>query len=291
MHAPTTVEAPLDVKDLLQARFLSRMFAHDVSHTTERLVLKGGMAMRVAHGSARHTKDIDLDADHDMDLASVQTCVRRSIKEATGGGWLENVKVSEPKQTHTTARWKIQGTLPQTNTVLHLTVEISFRHHIGAHETVRVPFAGDPSSAAQIPVYNDEVLLLNKVEALLSPNRDAPRDVVDLFILFKAGVTVTPGRLSERLLGPWDACRMQDLWNKLESMDEERFETEVRPNWTLPVGDPHWQDWLSIRLFVGEQIEALMSQEDSESDIAQDKEKDRETAAPATLPHRHVRHR
>lgn len=283
MHAGDHHEAPLAVKDLLQARFLSRLFAQKVGFAAERMALKGGMAMRVAHQSARHTKDIDLDADHDSGLTPVQTCVRRAIKEATAGGWIENVKVSEPKQTGTTARWKIQGTLPQTGTELHLTVEVSFRHSIAAHETVSVPFQDDRTEGAHIPVYKDEILLLNKIEALLSPCRDAPRDVVDLFLLFKASVSVPKQDVTDRLRGMGDVDLVKQMWQKLESMDEQRFQKEVLPNWESHADVPEWDDWMSIRLFVGERLQELLTTKDSETE--------RESIAPAPSAQRHARHR
>src|SRR5690606_8708506 len=99
------------VRDLVQARIVGRLFAQKVKG----LALKGGMAMRMSHGKwARATKDIDLDADMDMPLATVQGVVRRAIDEAISDGLLENVKVTEPKQTETTERWKIAGTDPRT---------------------------------------------------------------------------------------------------------------------------------------------------------------------------------
>lgn len=259
MHAPAVQEAPLSVKDLLQARFLSRLFARRVGHAAERMVLKGGVAMRVAHESFRHTKDVDLDADHDLSLASVQQVVRRAIKEATGGGWIENVFVSEPKQTGTTARWKIQGTLPSSQVVLHLTVEVSFRHTLQEGEVRRVALRQERGGTVDIPVYTDEVLLLNKASALLSPHRDAPRDVVDLFILFQGGVSVTPQALKEHLGSERSSDELvRELWAKLESMDEARFQAEVLPNWD-PDPSVSWADWSSMRLCVGEHLEALLS--------------------------------
>lgn len=261
MHAPATQDAPLSVKDLLQARFLSRLFAQKVGQAADRLVLKGGVAMRVAHDSFRHTKDVDLDADHDLSLASVQQVVRRAIKDATGGGWIEGVTVSEPKQTGTTARWKIQGTLPGSQVTLHLTVEVSFRHAIQAAEVRHVPVNQEQGGTVDIPVYTDEVLLLNKAAALLSPHRDAPRDVVDLFILFQGGVSVSPQVLKDHLGERSSADLVRELWAKLDCMDEERFKIEVLPNWDTAQAVA-WSDWSAMRLCVGEHLEALLTGED-----------------------------
>jgi hypothetical protein len=253
VHPPRPGVDATDILDLLQARVLAGLFAKKV----RQLVVKGGMAMRLAHDHARHTKDIDLDAEHDLSLDCVQRMVRNAVKQATAGNWLEDVVISEPKQTHTTARWKINGIDPATRNRLHLTVEVSFRSHI---QDVDVVFNESTECGLDmtVPVYKDEVLAINKIDALLSPHRDAPRDVVDLFLLFQAGVEIPAERLSARL-GDCDIEeRIQTLWKKLESMDEKRFEEEILPVWSMDTLPPEWQDWLTIRLYVEEQVESCL---------------------------------
>lgn len=262
MQAPAFApDAAPAVRNLLQARILSRLFADQVG-ATARLALKGGMALRVAHGSERQTKDIDLDADASLPLARAQKVVRRAVHEATGGGWLAQVVVSEPKQTGTTARWKIRGVLPDSGAALHLTVELSFRHTIQAHEVRMVDWRpdGDGAVTARIPVYRDSVLVLSKIHALMSPNRDAPRDVVDLYLLFQAGADIPLNELALQIPPPPRDAVIQALWDKMEGMDDGRFRTEVLPNWTPPeatdaVPAP---DWASMRLLVAERVEAAL---------------------------------
>ncbi len=250
-------EAPLAVKDLLQGRILSRLFAQRVCKGTQVMALKGGMAMRLAHGSLRHTKDIDLDADNQTPLGTVQGWVRRAVGEATSGGWLDNVRISEPKQTATTARWKISGMLPRSQAALHLTVEISFRRTIAASDVRLLAIPGDTNEVS-IPVYTDEVLALNKIEALLAPSRDAPRDVVDLYILFQGKVVVDRVKLKERLGGLDEKEAIDEVWRKLESMDEARYQAEVLPVMEMAGGTVTHEDWTSMRLFVGQRLEELL---------------------------------
>lgn len=260
MQAPAFApDAAPAVRNLLQARILSRLFADQVG-ATARLALKGGMALRVAHGSERQTKDIDLDADASLPLARAQKVVRRAVREATAGGWLTDVVVSEPKQTGTTARWKIRGLLPDSGAALHLTVELSFRHAIQAHEVRLVDWHPDGVAATRIPVYQDSVLVLSKIHALMSPNRDAPRDVVDLYLLFQAGADILLGDLALQIPPPPRDAVIQTLWDKMEGMDDGRFRTEVLPNWTLPeaTGAVPVPDWASMRLLVAERVEAAL---------------------------------
>jgi hypothetical protein len=238
---------------LLQARVLSRMFCDRV-HS---LALKGGMAMRVAHEHARHTKDIDIDADPLWPLHRLQRMVRRAIHEAIADDILMDVVVSEPKQTHTTARWKINGVVPATGAALHLTVEISLRHSIDADDIREVEYQvpGD-MSPSNIPVYRDERLLINKVHSLMSETRHAPRDVVDLFLLFDSGVSIESEDVADVVHGdPEAAIRL--LWDKLEAMDETQFQQEVLPIWNVPADKPQWQDWTDIRTMVGLRLEEI----------------------------------
>jgi predicted nucleotidyltransferase component of viral defense system len=269
-------EVSAEVRDLIQGRMISQFFAQnvvqavkngsDATHLERALVLKGGMAMAVAHDHARQTKDIDLDADAEMELHVVQRTVRRGIKDALAGGQLRDVKVTEPKQTHTTARWNIEGTIPATGHILHLTVEISFRHRVTQGEVVHVPFKSHPTDpSSNILVYRDEVLALNKVGALFT--RDAPRDVVDLFLLFQAGVEFSPPALAQCLTGrALDGTDTETLigqmWAKLEAMDEATFQNQVVPVWNLTTAVPEWKDWDAVRLLVGEKISAGLREAD-----------------------------
>lgn len=247
MINPDTIEAI----DLLQARFLSRLFFKEVRS----LVVKGGMAMRLAHHHSRHTKDIDLDAEHDIDLICIQRLIRDAIKQATLGGWLEEVQITEPKQTHTTARWKINGVEPKTKKHINMTVEISFRNHLKKEE-IRMVESQEHGMKMVVPVYQDEVLVINKINALLS--RDAPRDVIDLFLLFRSGVEIDPGHLSERCPeSNMEEC-IKRIWQKLEMMDEQVFQEQIAPIWNMSVLPLEWQDWLKIRMYVEEQVEMCL---------------------------------
>lgn len=111
------------VRELLQTRILAAIFSDTVKHE---IVLKGGMAMRAALGSTRMTKDIDLGQSPDIPLTRLQSVMRGAIKKALSTNLLHDVVVSEPKQTDTVGRWKING---QTDGGSHvqLTVEVSRR--------------------------------------------------------------------------------------------------------------------------------------------------------------------
>jgi hypothetical protein len=62
------------------------------------LVLKGGMAMRVAVGSMRLTKDVDFDRAEGVSTASVQSIVKRALQYAAQSAGLRGSDVAQTVQ-------------------------------------------------------------------------------------------------------------------------------------------------------------------------------------------------
>ena len=236
------------VRDTMQMRILSQMFAQNL----EGLVLKGGMAMRVSHyRHARATKDIDLDADPDLSLGSLQNVVRKSIQAACRDGLLQHVVVTEPKQTDTTARWKISGFDPRTHQELHLTVEISRRQNIDSAHI----YEGCDDDGKKIVVYRDEIIAFQKIKALLCSTREAPRDIADLYLLIQTSVASPVPHLS-KWMKDGNIANIEEMWRKIERMDQTMFRQEVLPSLPpTPDGQEMYKDWEQIRLTVGEQVE------------------------------------
>lgn len=255
----------IEARNMLQARILGKLFSSSFNRHLK-LAVKGGMAMRVAHGVARNTKDIDLDADFDTSLQGMRNHVRRSIQASLVDAGLSGLTVSEPKQTETTARWKIFGSLPNHEQIpFSLTIEVSMRESIEDEMVREVPMHVDGKQVF-IPVWVDEKLYMNKVCALLSSVRDAPRDVLDLDVLVRADVGLDIPALRARLLDdhPQSHSWSSDdwvkwLWDKLEAFDEDRFTTEIAAQWT---DNPHptWDDWQELLLRVGSRLEVVLKQ-------------------------------
>lgn len=161
------------VREALQSRLLVELMGNAMH---KELVLKGGMAMRAVHGSMRYTKDIDLDADLKHSKERVQGIVKRSIARAVTSGLIENVKVSEPKQTDTTLRWKIAGTQPGSLAPLNLTIEVSRRVTIINGHIIEVLLPdtfGGGASGVKIQVLDSQAIAVTKVLALTDSNRMA----------------------------------------------------------------------------------------------------------------------
>lgn len=64
--------------------------------TDGRLILKGGMAMRVAVGSMRFTKDVDFDRADGVSTASVQSSIKRVLQCAAQSAGLPSPGPSDP---------------------------------------------------------------------------------------------------------------------------------------------------------------------------------------------------
>lgn len=252
------------VRDTMQMRILSEMFAQKI----EGLVLKGGMAMRVSHYKhARATKDIDLDADCNIPLMTLQNVVRRAIKASCQDSLLKHIEITEPKQTDTTARWKLSGFDTRTGQKLNLTLEISRRESIEKENTK----LGTTDDGDEVIVYKDEIIAFQKIKALLSPTREAPRDIADLYLLIKTSVKSPVPHIS-KWIKEGNIANVKEMWLKIESMDKNMFKSEVLPSLPPTVdGQLMYQDWDEIRVTVGEQVEKWIKE--AEDRIKVEKEK------------------
>ncbi|TAL94738.1 MAG: hypothetical protein EPN73_16575 [Paraburkholderia sp.] len=216
-------------RELLQARLLIELMSQAVQNE---LVLKGGLAMRAVLGSTRYTADIDLDAVMPASVSRIQGIVRRSIDRVIKQqGLLEDSQVSEPKQTETTLRWKVNGRAPGTARPVSLTVEVSRREWAAPFRTEQLElnkeFAGGVARG-RVLTLDAQALAVCKVLALTDPRRDAPRDLFDLSVLIETKLEApapllasqSPERLEQALA---------ELWAKVESMGYGRFKTDVVP--------------------------------------------------------------
>lgn len=245
------------VREALQSRLLVELMGNAMH---KELVLKGGMAMRAVHGSVRYTKDIDLDADLKYSKGRVQGIVKRSIERAVSSGLIANAKVTEPKQTETTLRWKIVGTQPGSDAPLNLTVEVSRRATIANGHIIEVPLPavyGGGAPGVKVQVLDSQAIAVTKVLALTDPKRMAPRDLYDLHVLIEAKVDdPTHLLLSLPEAGVRLPQAMAELWPKIEAMTYEQFKSDVIPylpdNVAKAIDEDAFED---MRLQVGTSVE------------------------------------
>jgi len=162
--------------------------------------IKGGLNLRLFHGSPRLSEDLDIDVGR---KAPAPGTLRNTLDRALAGRPLARrlqrtglsiVEVSKPKQTGTVQRWKVQllaGSRP-----LHTKIEFSRR---GLAPGVDVAFmdaeiARAHPIAAPIPLahYGVQAAFEQKLRALVGRAEPQSRDVFDLHLLLRrAAVTVT----------------------------------------------------------------------------------------------------
>jgi predicted nucleotidyltransferase component of viral defense system len=208
------------VRELLQTRILSAIFADTMRHE---LVLKGGMAMRAACGSSRMTKDIDLGQSPEIPVDRLRSVMRGAIKKALATQLLRDVVVSEPKQTETVGRWKINGNTEGGSRV-QLTVEVS-RRGLPPENHIRTVNYIPPSEYGVAPtlvdVYDMQAMAASKVQALLGANRLAARDLFDLNLLIEMRVEPPIELLAG--MGPEHLeAALDELWSKIDLFTYEQ---------------------------------------------------------------------
>ncbi|MGD0664645.1 MAG: nucleotidyl transferase AbiEii/AbiGii toxin family protein [Rhabdochlamydiaceae bacterium] len=154
--------------------------------------LKGGCNLRFFLGSIRYSQDIDIDVKT-VRVDTLQKTVNTILKSPALSVVLKSMgleieHISEPKQTETTQRWKIQLKAP-TGTIFPTKIEFSRRG-------LEVPteFASiDPSvlsSYRLAPIftshYGPVIAFKQKIRALSLRSETQARDVWDLFHLINA---------------------------------------------------------------------------------------------------------
>ena len=242
-------------REAIQAAIVAEIFSRKV----EGLVLKGGLAFRALTGSARMTKDIDLDSLPSFSKLVHQQALRMAIKRAAcESGLADAVSVTEPKQTDTTMRWKISGRLRASGEPLHLTVEVSRREPLCAEEagTCRAACEG----FGEICVYSKKALCAMKALSMTDPRRSAPRDAFDLWLLVEAGVE-SPAEILGRASRQQLLQSREELWPKLESFTWDRFKEEIAP-FMQPQERSGWDErrWTEALIGVGEALDEWFAQ-------------------------------
>ena len=156
----------------------------DLASADARLILKGGMAMRVAVGSMRLTKDIDFDRVGEVSTNAVKASVRKALLYGAQSARLLGPQVDDLKVTPTTVRLRLAGTA--SGTPVKFVVEVSGRSAPadGSYERVTVtPPARYGIAPFAVASYTHDMLAATKVAAIMSPNRNVPRDLYDLYDL------------------------------------------------------------------------------------------------------------
>jgi len=250
-------DARLTLVDRCQVALLRELGAQH----GDRLILKGGMAMRAVFGSMRLTKDIDFDRDVSISQPSLENGLVRSLVKAARLSMLQDPKAEITKSTSTTVRARLVG-LTADGVSARFEIEVSGRGAAPVcfqrHELV-VPPREYGMAPFSVCTYTSEVLAAMKIHAALSVQRNAPRDLYDLRDLVRSGVA--PIQILSRQ--PEDV--LQDFSSrclgKLECLSYQLACDELLPFLPLNEREALTEDaWLEQTLTVASAIEAWCEQ-------------------------------
>lgn len=177
----------------------------ELASADARLVLKGGMAMRVVVGSMRLTRDVDFDRAAEVSTNVVKASVRKALTYGAQSARLLGAQVDELKVTPTTVRMRLAGT--SSGMPVKFVVEVSGRSTpaVGSYTRVTVtPPARYGIAPFVVAAYTHDMLAATKVAAIMSPNRNVPRDIYDLHDLAASMPEQLLGDMFERdILQQW----------------------------------------------------------------------------------------
>lgn len=210
---------------LLQFRMVSAIFSQMAA---KEVALKGGMAMRVHGGEVRNTRDIDLSASPTHPSVSA---LRGRIRNAIASfkrisPEYASFVVSEPKMTDTTMRWKINGTLG--GEAVFFKIEVSRRSHLPKEHIQRKIWKPEfANGVVAVDIFDEPAMIASKVAALASDQRNAPRDVFDIWIMGKLSFQMTDDLRS--LLLEKNPDILKTAWDKIDGMSFEQAKSELVP--------------------------------------------------------------
>jgi hypothetical protein len=151
-------------------------------------VVRGGVNLRAWFGSRRYSEDLDLDAvgsaPHLLRERVDKILLGRALEDLLTSQGLEVGRISKPKQTETTQRWKLELKAAGVSVPLHTKVEFS-RRGTRDEEYVLEPARSDVVRPYGIPVptvnhYTARSAIRQKIHALAGRSETQARDIWDL---------------------------------------------------------------------------------------------------------------
>jgi predicted nucleotidyltransferase component of viral defense system len=173
-------------------------------------VVKGGVNLRAWFGSRRYSQDLDLDAvgttPHRLRERFDRVLAGAALADLIASQGLEIARVSRPKQTETTQRWKLELKAAGVAVPLHTKVKFSRRGTRG-EQYILEPARPDVVRPYGIPVptvnhYTARAAIRQKIQALAARSALQARDVWDLEHLLRttgADPRPLPGELRHKL--------------------------------------------------------------------------------------------
>jgi predicted nucleotidyltransferase component of viral defense system len=157
-----------------------------------RYVVKGGASLRYFFDSLRYSEDLDLDA-RGIEPWKLEERVDDTLASPAMGlllrsGGLSLERVTKPKQTATTQRWKPWITVRGRREPVHTKIEFSHRHTDSRTMLEAVPTHVVAPYALRAPTmlhYNAAAAIEQKIGALAHRSQTQARDLFDLELLLR----------------------------------------------------------------------------------------------------------
>jgi predicted nucleotidyltransferase component of viral defense system len=194
-------------------------------------VVKGGVNLRAWFGSRRYSEDLDLDVlrcpSHLLRERLDKVLLSSSLAELLTTQGLEITRVTKPKQTETTQRWKIELKAAGRSVPLHTRVEFS-RRGTRFEDHALEPVRGDIVRPYGLPAptanhYTARSAIRQKIRALATRSEAQARDIWDLDHLFRTT------QADPRPLPPELRALLPEAVERALSIGYDTFKAQVVP--------------------------------------------------------------
>lgn len=248
--------------DIMQSRILHALFS---GLSRDLVILKGGLAMKALTGSERSTKDIDMAAEPNVNMSTLNKHMHAAINNALRCGLIEETTVREQDLGNggISPKWHINGKLAGSDTAIHIRIEVSKRDLLPEDAISRFEIAAsdrDGVGKYTIRTYSPMAMAASKIAALLDQNRNKPRDLYDLNLLMELDVAPPVAMLAA--LGK-DKLQLMlgNLWHKVASFTYQDFKAEVAPSLPQHIATTISEiGWCEMQLKVAEHIERWLQE-------------------------------
>jgi predicted nucleotidyltransferase component of viral defense system len=184
--------APPSHIHLIEGFNLALLRALETQLDRAKFVVKGGMNLRAWFGSPRYSEDLDLDTTR-IEPHALRDVVDRTITSPGFTSLLRQqamslTRVSRPKQTDMTQRWKFEICATSSARPIHTKLDVSRRGVHGsfvaesALQAVVLPHGVPPPTVNH---YTARQAIIQKIHALATRKEPRARDVWDLEYLFR----------------------------------------------------------------------------------------------------------
>jgi len=170
-------------------------------HGSERVMFKGGTALRIIHGSPRFSEDLDFSGFHTR-IAEIEDYVGAAAAELERNA----ISVSLAESKKTSGGYLAILTCRVRDLPVQIQVEVSLRRRndVKGQGALITPEILPAYVLTQLP---EELLVKEKLEALMT--RGKPRDYFDLYFMLRRGLV--PAGMKRRLGAAKDALLASKL--------------------------------------------------------------------------------